>query len=240
MDAGRESMYTNGEYLANNPSWGSEDSEWKAVFINTLLKRNGLVPHSVAEVGCGFGGVLFHLSKLNPAIGQLHGFDISPQAIGQAKQLESDKLTFYLDDFTERPAGNYDLVLVVDVIEHLENYIEFLRKINSAGTAFIFHIPLDLSCRTLLKPHVTLQQRTSVGHLHYFSKDHVEWFLRDAGYKIKDWLYTFPEVDREKPRSIKAAVKKVLRKFSFFLSKDLSAKIWGGYSMMILAVKENE
>ncbi len=233
-----KNIYTNGEYLRKNPTWGSEDSEWKAIEINRLIKKNNLLPESVAEVGCGFGKVLFYLSTRNELIKELKGFDISPQAIAAAQKLKTKKVNFFLEDFTETETGNYDLVLVIDVIEHLENYFDLLEKIRSKSNYFIFHIPLDLSCRTLLKPHVVLQQRNDVGHLHYFSKEHIEWILKDTGYKIVDWVYTFPAIDRGKASNIKSKLKKLLRKISFSLSENLSAKLWGGYSLMILAVKD--
>ena len=53
-----ESRYHNGEYLQNNPSWGAEDSAWKAEKIIDLIKKNNLSPTSVVEVGCQFGNTL--------------------------------------------------------------------------------------------------------------------------------------------------------------------------------------
>ena len=78
-------------------------------------------------------------------------------------------------------------------------------------------------------------QRQSVGHLHYFSKEMVEWMLKDTGYEIADWFYTKAEIDLEKPKSLKSFLKKYLRRFSYAINKDLSAHLWGGYSMMIYA-----
>jgi hypothetical protein len=99
----------------------------------------------------------------------------------------------------------------------------------------MFHIPLDLSCRTILKPHILLQQRESVGHIHYFSKELVQWMLKDTGYEIIDWMYTKPMLDLKPPGTFKRRIKKILRNASFSINKDLSAKLWGSYSMMILA-----
>jgi hypothetical protein len=63
----------------------------------------------------------------------------------------------------------------------------------------------------------------------------VEWALKDTGFSIVDWLYTKPETDLVKTRSVKKRIKQILRNISFAINKDLSAKLWGGYSMMILA-----
>ena len=95
-------------------------------------------------------------------------------------------------------AEKADLVLVLDVVEHIDDVYSFLRRLRDKGSNFIFHIPLDMSCRTLLKPHVLLQQRTTVGHIHYFTEETVLWMLRDVGYEVEHFIYTKPDVDIDK------------------------------------------
>jgi len=230
----QDNMYTDGRYLRRNPGWGLEDAPFKAAFINGLLRRNDIHPEEIIEIGCGSGAILEILSK-NKEVALLKGYDISPQAINIANRIHSDKIKFYNEDILQMNGYHTDLLLVIDVFEHVNDFYTMLRRIRKRSTHFIFHIPLDLSCRTLFKPHVLLQQREAVGHIHYFSRDMVEWMLKDAGFTIIDWMYTGSESDRGLDRSVKGKIKKVLRKISFLISRDLSAKLWGGYSMMILA-----
>lgn len=237
MNAVQNNIYVNGAYLLKNPTWGKEDSLWKAKEIYKLINRNQIMPASIVEVGCGFGEILLQLSELIPHTGIFKGYDISPQAISEAKKNETNRVQFYHTDFLNENSDVPDLVLIIDVIEHIPDYIGFLTRICAKGKNFIFHIPLDLSCRTVFKPHVLLQQRQDVGHLHYFTREHVEWILADCGFVIKDWSYTFSETDRNKARSLKQWMKKGLRKISFFLSKEKSVKLWGGYSVMIYCQK---
>jgi hypothetical protein len=86
-----------------------------------------------------------------------------------------------------------------------------------------------------MKPHVLLQQRQSVGHIHYYTKEMAAWALKDTGYEIIDWVYTKPVVDTQPANSIMRGVKKILRNISFALNKDWSVKKWGGYSIMVIA-----
>jgi len=230
----QDNMYTDGRYLRRNPGWGLEDAPFKAAFINGLLRRNDIHPEEIIEIGCGSGAILEILSK-NKEVALLKGYDISPQAINIANRIHSDKIKFYNEDILQMNGYHTDLLLVIDVFEHVNDFYTMLRRIRKRSTHFIFHIPLDLSCRTLFKPQVLLQQREAVGHIHYFSRDMVEWMLKDAGFTIIDWMYTGSESDRGLDRSVKGKIKKVLRKISFLISRDLSAKLWGGYSMMILA-----
>ncbi len=235
MKVSSNEFYINGEYFKNNPTWDIADAGWKTDVIVDLLTRNNIAVIDVIEIGCGAGANLVELAKKNTGIKKLHGYDISPQAIELAKKNESDKISFFNEDLTAKENINTDLMLVIDVVEHVDDFYGFLRNIKAKSKYFVFHIPLDLSCRTIMKPHVLLQQRQSVGHIHYFTKEMVEWFLKDTGYELTDWVYTKPVVDVQPADLVKRFIKKMLRNISFSVSKDWSAKRWGGYSMMILA-----
>jgi SAM-dependent methyltransferase len=228
-------IYVNGEYFSNNPDWDVADAGWKTDVIVDLLLRNKVSPKQVIEVGCGAGENLVELSKKDKGIETLAGYDISPQAIGLANKKATDKISLYNEDITVKESIHADLMMAIDVVEHVDDYYGFLRKLKTKSDWFVFHIPLDLSCRTVMKPHVLLQQRQSVGHVHYYSKEMVEWALQDTGFEIIDWVYTKPVVDVQTPDSLKRFIKKILRNMSFAINKDWSVKKWGGYSMMILA-----
>ncbi|MEO6683734.1 MAG: class I SAM-dependent methyltransferase [Ginsengibacter sp.] len=235
MIRNRDDMYTGGQYLENTGNWNVEDSWWKADLVFDIYKKNGLQPKSIVEVGCGAGAILETLQKKDAGIKKLTGFDISPQAISLAKTRSNSTLEFFQDDFLKVDFPVPDLVLMMDVMEHVEDFYSFMRTLSAKGQRFVFHIPMDLSCRTLLKPHVLLQQRESVGHIHYFSEEMIFWILKDTGYKIIDLHYTKPVIDFQPVKGAKARVKKILRNLSFRINPGISAKLWGGYSLLILA-----
>ena len=229
-------IYTNGEYLENNPTWNEEDSPWKAAIIISMFKRNKITIHDLVEVGCGAGGILASLAEKNTSIKTLKGYDISPQAISLAEKRKSERVQFYLGDFiSDVQTTKVDVILVIDVLEHVSDYYGFLHNLKDKARYYVFHIPLDLSCRSILKPHVMLQQRETVGHLHYFSEEMVWWFLRDSGFTVVDWEYTKPITDIRKSGSFKQYFKKKLRNISYKINKKKSVKLWGDYSLMILA-----
>jgi SAM-dependent methyltransferase len=238
-----DQFYTEGGYYKSNPGWHQEGSKFKADLVLGFIRKFQLPTRLVVEVGCGVGEILVEIMKNLPATSVLKGYDISPQAIGIANQKAGSQLSFYLEDYTRTEMEKADLVLVLDVVEHIDDIYSFLRRLREKGNNFIFHIPLDMSCRTLLKPHVLLQQRTDVGHIHYFTEETMLWMLRDVGFDVEYLAYTKPDVDLVKPRSFKQWVKKFLRKFSYSINKKLSVKLWGGYSALVLAkpvLKQNE
>ena len=230
--AGRK-RYTEGEYLSANPTWHEEDSPWKANQIIAMVDRNDLLPYSICEVGCGVGGILEQLHGLMPENISFVGYEISPQACALANEKGKDRLRFLERDFLEE-SDFYDLLLVIDVLEHIEDYFGFLRRIKPRSNYKIFHIPLDISVQRVLLAKPIMRRRRQVGHLHYFTKETALATLEDTGYEILDHFYTASTLDLPSPSLIYALGKWPLR-VATLLNKDLAVRILGGHSLMVLA-----
>jgi len=227
-------QYTDGQYLEKNPSFHVEDSAWKAGNIAGLLKKNGMRPHRVAEVGCGAGEILRVLGESLPADAELSGYDISPQAIGLARARESERLRFFNEDLLALPVEPpFDLLLCIDVFEHVDDYLGFLRRLRGYARHFVFHIPLDLSVSAVLRNGTLSRTRDASGHLHYFSKETALATLRDAGYEVIDSQYTPGGLDL--PRKLKTRLAWLPRKVMFHLHPDMGARMFGGFSLLVLA-----
>jgi SAM-dependent methyltransferase len=228
------SVYVNGEYLSQNPTWHIEDSPWKAEQILRMLDNHEIVPRTVCEVGCGAGEILRQLQLCMPDDCELFGYDISPQAYEMAMTRENDRLHFRLGDLTCDLDERFDLLLVMDVIEHLDDYYGFLRKLRSHGEYKIFHIPLELSAYTVLRSYPILEMRESVGHIHHFSKDTALAALRETGYEVLDWFY--PRVDtRFGKLPIKQKLLWALRGVLGRLCPEFTVRLLGGRSLLVLA-----
>jgi 2-polyprenyl-3-methyl-5-hydroxy-6-metoxy-1,4-benzoquinol methylase len=140
-----EAIYTKGDYLENNPTWHLEDSTWKAEQILNIIKKNNLQPLSVCEVGCGSGEILNQLYLKLPDNRDFIGYEISPQAFQLCQEKNKDRLKFKLGNLIEEEDVFFDLLLCIDVFEHIEDYFTFLRSLRKKAQYKIFHIPLDLS-----------------------------------------------------------------------------------------------
>ena len=213
-----EKIYTEGEYFKNNPTWSVEDSVWKGEIIERLLKKNDIRFNEMIEVGCGAGKILEYLQMKNTNQNFI-GYDISPQAIDLATHIKNKSLHFLNENFIESYKNVTDVLLVIDVVEHIADYYGFLNKLKQKSKHFVLHIPLDISVHTVLKPHINLQQRDSVGHIHYFTKEHVDFMLKDCGYNIIDWQYTKPNTDCLPIKGFRQNIKKYLRNFTFSISQ---------------------
>lgn len=126
------------------------------------------------------------------------------------------------------------MVLAIDVFEHVEDYFGFLRKLWEKAEYKIFHIPLDLSVQTVFRSSPILKERKTVGHIHYFTKETALETLKDTGYSIIDHFYTGGSLELPN-RGWRANLLRIPRKLAFSLNKDLSVRLLGGYSLMVLA-----
>lgn len=226
-------MYTEGDYLEKNPTWHEEDSAWKAQHILRMVDRNSLTPKTVCEVGCGAGEILNQLYQQMPADVTFSGYDISPQAHELSKQKEQDRLHFHLKDLLDEKDTLFDLLLVIDVFEHVEDYIGFLKGIRTKAAYKMFHIPLDISVQRVLLSKPILKRRREIGHIHYFTKETALATLVDTGYEIIDHFYTAGSLDLAASSFIYSIGRWPL-KLASKINQDLTVRILGGHSLMVL------
>jgi SAM-dependent methyltransferase len=226
-------MYQTGEYLEKNPTYHVEDSPWKADQVLRLMKRHDLQPQSICEVGCGAGEILKQLQEKLPAEVQFYGYEISPQAYALSQQRANERLHFYCEDLLSLPNTSFDLLLCLDVFEHVEDYLGFLRGLRDKARDKIFHIPLDLSVQWLWRSSPIMREREQAGHLHYFTKETALATLQHAGYEVTDWCYTPGAIAN--PRSVKAKLASLPRRFLSAINQDLVVRVLGGYSLLVLA-----
>jgi len=226
-------IYKDGAYLKKHPTWHVEESPFKAKYIIEMLRRNNLAPKTICEAGCGVGEVLRQLQLQMDRDREFWGYDISAQAIEIGRARENDRLHFKLADFGKEREVHFDLLLVLDVVEHLEDYFTFLREVRPQATHKIFHFPLDLSVQAVLREQGLMTRRELHAHLHYFSKETALQTLKDTGYKLQDYWY-LPRSNEIGPSLLQKAFR-LPRAISFAIHRDLAVRVLGGYSLMILA-----
>jgi SAM-dependent methyltransferase len=225
------SRYRDGTQLEYAPDWYEADAAWKADLVRKIMRKNRLEPRSICDMGCGTGGVLDHLRRTLPAATKLVGHEMSRQAIALAPEDRKQRVTF-VNAAAEDCEGGYALMLVLDVLEHVDDYLGFLRTIRGKADAFIFHIPLDVSVQTVLRASPFARARDSLGHLHYFSRETALATLHDTGYEIVDEHFTQPGIDLWGGKS---RLVKVPRRIAFRLNPRVAVRVLGGFSLLVLA-----
>ena len=221
-------------YLHANPTWHTEDSPWKATQILKLIERNKLQPKSIVEIGCGAGEILNQLQqRMADKSIAFSGYEISPDAFKMAQTREKEGLHFYQEDLLQNN-NTYGLLLMIDVFEHVEDYIGFVRKCNTKAAYKIYHIPLDMSIWSIFTNYPA-SARKQIGHLHYFMKDTALATLTDAGQEIVDWFYTPAAFEvNNKGLTITGKLIQLMRRFFYRIKPDFAVKAFGGFSLIVL------
>jgi SAM-dependent methyltransferase len=226
--------YINGEYFEKNPGWHIEESSWKAKQIEVMLGKHNLTPQTICEVGCGVGEVLKELQKRVSDDCILWGYDISPQAMAFCVPKANERLHFKLADILQEQDVFFELLLVLDVFEHLEDCFGFLRALKSKSQNKIFHIPLDLSVQTVLRQNGLLHTREIYGHLHYYTKELAIRTLQDTGYEVIDCFYTRRALEIP-TKELKRKILQLPRKVLFDIHPDFAVRTLGGFGLLVLA-----
>ncbi len=225
------SIYKDGTYAAANPGCGEENTAWKAGQIFRMISKAGIKPQTICEIGCGSGGILVALQHQLPAV-QFTGVEPMPEAYQNCSAKAREGIRF-LNCTADQMKESYDLVLLLDVFEHVEDFMGFLRSLRHLGRQFIFHIPLDMTAQMVLRDEPIMRVRKSVGHLHYFSKNTALATLRDTGYVVDDWFYSDLRGNAYAP--FKTRLLRWPRRILMKLAPDFAVRLLGGNPLTVLA-----
>lgn len=220
--------YSDGSYLARFPTWHAERSAWKASQVLDAIKAQGLAPETVCDIGCGVGLILRDVVDGLPSVTQGVGFDISPDVPGFP---EHPRIEYLTEDATES-GRRFDLALMCDVFEHVEDNFSFMRRCAPLARHFVFHIPLDANLVTLLRSGL-LGPWHHNGHLHCYTDATAQAFLEETGFEIVATHFTrsgWRGANRN-PRSFR----NLLRRAVFAVSPRLTHRVLGGVSLLVIA-----
>jgi len=225
-----DQIYVDGSYLKNNATWHLEDSPFKAAQIMQLLTRHPEIrPASVCEIGCGAGGIIHQLQLLMPPQVTFVGYDVSPQAYELSLQFANERCRFVLGSAFDDPEV-YDLVLAADVIEHVEDCFSFLRSTIKKSRWQIYHIPLDAHASAVVRG---INAWDVVGHLHLFTMETALKTLEHTGHRVLDWHLTEGALHLPN-KTVRKRLTNIFRYIFGKVSLKLSARLLGGYSMLVL------
>jgi hypothetical protein len=118
----------------------------------------------------------------------------------------------------------------LEVVDHIEDYYGFLRSLKDRAEWKVFSFSLDISVQSAIRDGALRRRRDKHSHMHHFNKETVLWSLQYAGFEIVDFFYT-PVL----PVGRAARLAKPVRALGFQMAPDLSVRLFGGYSLMVLA-----
>ncbi len=232
MDKVKE-FYLNGTYFENNPSWDSGDAQWKFPKLQrAFLKIPINVGDKIIEIGCGGGELLKLFAKKYQNL-QFEGWDIAPQA-ERFWKTDIKNIQFQVGDFilNERNSKSRAMLLI-DVLEHVADPVNFLSSLRDKTDYILIHLPLDMTSINALLDGRLIEMRLKVGHIHYFTRRLGLQMIKDAGFEILESSFTHAWVDSPQLTPV-GRVFRLLRSMISFFSPDLNARLLGGETLIVL------
>ncbi len=160
----------------------------------------------VIDVGCGYGAVARSIAERVPDATVL-GIDMDAGRLGQAKSADNpDSLTFVEGDvLTDLPDGQWDVVVMSNVLEHIDERVDFLKELAAAARPEKVLIRVPLFERDW---HVPMRRELGVGYFSdktHFIEHTLDEFANEldaAGYRVLDqkirwgeiWAVTTPKL----------------------------------------------
>lgn len=224
------SIYTDGTYLRlTRGEWGRANGPLKAGWILRMLKMHPeIYVHRICEIGCGVGAILHELRSKLPS-SELRGYEISPQAHELSLSFADARCQFICGSAFD-DNEKFDLVLALDVAEHVEDCFAFLRQTREKGRFQIYHIPIEAHVSAILRGSNAWD---TVGHIHLFTLETAIRTLQHTGHRIIDSFVT-DGILKSPYRNLKSRIANVARAPLGIINKKLAARLLGGYSLLVL------
>tara|TARA_B100000989_G_C19325300_1_gene378484 strand:- start:54 stop:665 length:612 start_codon:yes stop_codon:yes gene_type:complete len=160
---------------------------WHLPEIIKIIRKHK--PKRLLDLGCGNGSLVKHLiSNFNI---DCIGIDPSEDGITFAKDGGFDKNFYLLDDDKVKKfkKGDFDMIISIDVIEHVHNtseYLEFIKSLLTPNSIFYFTTTYHSKFKWLL---LALAGRTSehvdplwpMGRCKFFNKKQLQKLLSENG-----------------------------------------------------------
>ncbi len=188
----------------------------KSIHAKAVTGYREIVSHfdlegkSVLDIGCASGALLFLLRERGAR--ELVGIDSAAYPINYG--IENYKLDLRCNSLEEAnlPAAHFDLITLIDVIEHFEDLhsvIAELRRVLKPG-GHLFVITPNYLAYSLAKRAWTCLYK-DFEHLQYFSEQSLREICRSAGIRmLKSWSDSIPFRIFEYPRVYKSGLHRFL------------------------------
>lgn len=157
--------------------------KWRFEEIKKLKKFFPPSDRPIFEVGCGNGIVMNQMEKHFKY--KVDGCDLNEFALNKAKDINGKLMLYNIFDRDKAMLNKYEMLILLDVIEHIDDDVEFLRvsaeHVKSGGIVLV-NVPGFM--------HLFSKYDDEAGHKRRYTKSSLKSVFEQAGIeplKIKYW-----------------------------------------------------
>jgi len=148
----------------------------------------------VLDIGCGNGVLTYDVStKAKKVI----GIDLNKNNIAIAKEKYSaPNIEYLIRDVTAYlPNKIFDVIILSNVLEHIKNRVELLRKIKKMAPKLLIRVPMiNRDWITLYKKEIGIEWRSDKTHCIEYTLESFLEELKKAGLNLKEYKIQFGEI----------------------------------------------
>ena len=148
----------------------------------------------VLDIGCGNGALTYDVARKAKRV---VGIDSNERSIEIARsRFAGENIEFISGDaLTSLPDKKFDVVILSNVLEHIERRIEFLASLQKWAANFLIRVPmLNRSWIDLYKKELGLEYRLDRGHFVEYTLETFTEEMTKAGLRILNYSIQFGEI----------------------------------------------
>jgi SAM-dependent methyltransferase len=174
--------------------WRALGARTNADYIEALLAGAEVHPERVVEIGCGDGALMIELARRG--IGRSFvGYEISRSVVeflnGRGIP-ELERAAFYDGENVPEPDEEFDLALVVNVVEHAPEPVPVLREAGRLARHAVVAIALEDTAAA--RRGAYRRKAAQIGHVQRFDRDSARSLLEEAGLDVLAETVTPPPI----------------------------------------------
>lgn len=177
QDHATSALFDSGYQLYDHAPGASRETARQELYAEWLSSQIASAPRSILDLGCGNGSLLLALARRWPDA-RLRGLDPSRESVSRACDAGIDA---HCGTVGRVPLDAADLVVTVNVIEHVEDPQSFVRSVatlvSPGGTALV-------ACPDGGRAWLEL---LFADHLWSFAPAHLSRLAAEAGLEVIDW-----------------------------------------------------
>jgi len=247
-----EDMYSSDLYMRGN-QFIEEDSEWKTSilepFVDTFAKHHAAKDITILDVGGGSGLIM---KSVTARLRDLHGkrvrqlaLDLSPGFLNLQKENNPliDKTIKASIDNSGLADAEVDLVLLIDVLEHLFDTSSAYREIRRLSSFALIKVPLEDNFSMRLLEYLVAyrsKREKSVGHINFYNfKELYRELSINLGEVVEAsyadvFSYMLNSAERRSKLTVPRKVYCHLASFCHKLSPSLTARVFNDFAVYLV------
>lgn len=159
-----------------------------------FYRDNLIETDTVLDIGCGNGTLA---AAVATKVKKVVAIEIEQKNIEEAKRKnQKDNIEYIHGDATVwNPDQKFDSILLSNVLEHIENRVEFLQKIHKLSNKILLRVPMiDRDWLPVFKRDHGFEYRLDSTHFIEFTLPELQAELNQSGWKLDSYTIQFGEL----------------------------------------------